>query len=87
MIKTAVLQDLKKVDFELKTDDTEKYYTILKNIYPKIVKRQVCLKKDMLENAMLRVWIVNWIKLLRLEFRLKIKFFSSLMKMCVFYAY
>ena len=86
-IKTAVLQDLKKVDFELKTDDTEKYYTILKNIYPKIVKRQVCLKKDMLENAMLRVWIVNWIKLLRLEFRLKIKFFSSLTKMCVFYAY
>ena len=45
MIKTAVLQDLKKVDFELKTDDTEKYYTILKNIYPKIVKRQVCLKR------------------------------------------
>ena len=46
MIKTAVLQDLKKVDFELKTDDTEKYYTILKNIYPKIVKRQVCLKRE-----------------------------------------
>ena len=53
LIKTALLQDLKKVDFELKTDDPRKNYTFLKNIFPDIVKRQARLKKDMLENAML----------------------------------